>query len=271
MMSDDVEQGDQGSPMGSVQQSRPSQSAIQQPRASQASVQPFQPYGSQQSPPPGYSTRGSISAAAPKGPDEGTATSRYYVIVVGIIVVICLGVAAIVLPFTLDSYCDCPDVPNINSPTQPTPAPQPSTPSQPSSSAAPTAPTASPSVAPTTGRFTQFVENFAADISGSDVFEDPSSPQYRAAQFIANEASFDSEINNVEQLGDLYAVSVFYYSTGGDDWTECSQGNSTCEGQSWLSPEVGYCEWNWITCNEDNRVSDIIFSKHSLINRHQFR
>lgn len=250
------------------QQPRPSQAAMQQSaRPSTASVPQYQTYGSQQgAPPAGYSIRTSVAggaaAAAPKGVDDGTASTRYKVIVLGIIIVICLGVAAIVLPFTLDSYCDCPDVPNISSPTQPTPSP--AAPSPPSSEESPTADPSSQSNVPTTGRFTQFVDGFAADISGRDVFEDPTSPQYRAAEFIANEVSFDSEVTNVEQLGDLYAVTVFYYSTGGDDWTECSQGSTDCEGQSWLSPTVGYCEWFWITCNPDGRVSDIVFSKLSF-------
>jgi hypothetical protein len=105
------------------------------------------------------------------------------------------------------------------------------------------------------------VERYAAPISGEDVFEDFSSPQYRAASFIANDVTFYQQLD-MEQLDDLYALSVFYYSTGGDNWLECSQGSANCtQGESWLNPDIDQCSWSWVTCNDAGRVTDIIFSK----------
>jgi hypothetical protein len=172
-------------------------------------------------------------------------------------VVICLGVAAIVLPFTLDSYCNCPSVPNISGTAAPTASPQPTSSS--------TVPPGTPTATPTRGgnvsdRFVQFVDNYARGVSGDEPFDDPDSPQYRAALFIADEVTFADTLTGLGQVGDLYAVTVFYYSTNGGDWTECSQDATDCEGESWLNPEVIHCNWNWITCNDDTRVVDIIFS-----------
>mmetsp|Transcript_27345 Transcript_27345/g.48559 ORF Transcript_27345/g.48559 Transcript_27345/m.48559 type:complete len:523 (+) Transcript_27345:129-1697(+) len=183
------------------------------------------------------------SAPAPKGVDPQTATLRFCVIVCGILVIICLGVVAIVLPLVTDLYCDCES--STRDSAQPTPAPG--------------TPTLSPSFPPTSERFTQFVNGYAAEISGTEAFEDYSSPQFQAAEFIANEVSFD--VSDLDQLGDLYALSVFYYSTNGDDWKECSQGDTIClAGQSWMNPELNHCQWAWISCNDDGRVVNVIFT-----------
>jgi hypothetical protein len=228
------------------------------PRASQVSQAP--PMSSVKSSDP-YASRGApqYSSRAPDDTvDAQTASNRFAVIVLGILVVIALGVAAIVLPFTLDSYCNCPDVPNISGPSAPSATPDPT----PSPTVPPGTPTASPTrTGNVSDRFVQFVDNYARDISGDEPFDDPDSPQFRAAQFIADDANFAATISNVDQLGDLYAVTVFYYSTNGDDWTECSQGSTVCDGESWMNPDVTYCDWQWINCNDAGRVIDIIFSK----------
>lgn len=208
---------------------------------------------------------GSSSRGPPPTVDPQTASNRFAVTVIGIIVIICLLVAAIVLPLTLDSYCNCPDVPNISGPTSPLATPSPILAPTPSPTVSPGTPTTSPTIPTGTtevsDRFFQFVQNYASVISGEEVFEDPGSPQFRAAQFIADEAEFNSDLTSVAQLDDLYALTVFYYSTNGDDWTECSQGSDVCDEESWLNPQLSQCNWNWIDCNDEGRVVDIIFSK----------
>ncbi|KAG7345456.1 RHS repeat-associated core domain containing protein [Nitzschia inconspicua] len=197
------------------------------------------------------------SRPAPDTMDPQTASNRFAVIVLGISVVICLGVAAIVLPFTLDSYCNCPSVPNLSGSPSPTASPG----SSPSSTVPPGTPTATPTrLDDVSDQFVQFVNNYARRISGDEPFEDPSSPQFRAAQFIADESTFGSTISSLGQLDDLYAVTVLYYSTKGDGWTECSKEGTNCDGEPWLSPDVSNCEWNWITCNDDGRVVDVVFT-----------
>lgn len=227
------------------------------PQVSQAPamspVKSSEPYASRSA--PQYSSR------APDTVDPQTASNRFAVIVLGILVVIGLGVAAIVLPFTLDTYCNCPDIPNVLASPEPSESPN-STPS-------PTVPPGTPTESPTrlgdeSDRFKQFVDNFARGISGDEPFQDPDSPQYRAALFIADEVTFDDGLSSLGQVEDLYAVTVFYYSTNGDDWTECSQGSTDCQGESWLNPDLTNCDWNWISCNDEGRVVDIIFSRYSL-------
>ena len=194
----------------------------------------------------------SRSAAPPPTVDPRTASRRFAVIMVGILIIICLGIVAIVLPFFIDSNnCNC----NKSSESDGTPT----TPSAPVVSPT-SAPATTPTVEQTTERFNQFVDNYARDISGDGPFEDPNSPQYRAAKFIADDSDFAEDISDLNQLNDLYAVTVFYYATNGDNWRTCSQGSSSCGGESWLNAQVGHCDWNFLTCDNAGRVIGIIFS-----------
>lgn len=186
------------------------------------------------------------SRAALDTVDPQTAANRFAVVVVGILIIIALGVAAIVLPFILDSYCNCPSVPNISGSSPPATSP----------TVSPGTPTINPDVS---DQFLQLVNNYARAISGDEPFEDPQSPQYRAAQFIADNANFVNQLSKESELDDLYALTVFYYSTNGDDWTECSQDGTVCDGTSWLDPDAVQCQWNWIECNQDGRVVNVIF------------
>jgi len=209
-------------------------------RSTQQNVSPEQPMavaGSRSAPP---------LASQPK---DGVERMRHWVLVLGVLILICLAVAAVVVPLYV--------------------APQykiAATPPQPSETTAPRlseAPSVSPieSSQPTTEDFGTFVKSFAKEISGSIVFEDPSSPQYKAVEFIANDANYTLTITDDATLKDFYAIAVFYYSTGGDYWFKCSQGSDECPGGvSWMTDDVNYCKWNWITCNDAGRVEDIIFS-----------
>jgi len=191
-----------------------------------------------------------------EGVDEANARMRHWVIIFGLFILICVGAGAIVVPLYVKPQYKTvkhththtptisPEVAPIMAPTQFTTANAPFT------------------LAPTyTLAYVTFVEEFAKKKSDPAVFEDPTSPQYKAADFIANVVEYKSIITDDAMLGDLYALSVFYFSTGGDSWYECSQGSDNCpDGVSWMSSTVPYCDWKWIACNEGSRIVDIIFS-----------
>jgi hypothetical protein len=194
-----------------------------------------------------YNGRSQSRASPPPTVDPRTASRRFAVIMCGILIIICLGIVAIVLPFFLGDDCNCPRSSEAGGP------------------AASSAPEATPAPTPVreevTQRFRQFVDNYATDISGGEPFEDPGSPQYRAAQFIADDYDFTQEITDLSQLNDLYALAVFYYSTQGDSWRQCSQESTNCGGESWMDPQVGHCNWNYVTCDDAGRVTGIVFGK----------
>mmetsp|Transcript_13718 Transcript_13718/g.32028 ORF Transcript_13718/g.32028 Transcript_13718/m.32028 type:complete len:551 (+) Transcript_13718:36-1688(+) len=197
------------------------------------------------------SRAGPASQPQERTDDSGARTRRWLIIFV-LFIAICGIVAAIVVPLYVVKPSATPQsTPPTSSPVVP---PNVNPTEAPTTKDVGTPP-------PTTMRFGTFVKNFASTISRSAVFEDPTSPQYKAVNFITNDAKFTSSLLDEATLGDFYAVSAFYYSTGGDFWFECSQGSENCpSGVSWMNPDVSYCEWAWITCNEAGRVIDIVFS-----------
>jgi len=202
------------------------------------------------------SSRSAYVSQPKDGTDSGTSSMRHWVIVFGILILICLAVAAIIVPLYVKPQYTTTDPGDPNFKTD-APAPTPATPTL--SPSAETVP--GQSLQPTTEDFATFVKDFALQVSGSAVLEDSTSPQYKAVEFIANDANYTSTITDDAMIGDFYAVAVFYYSTGGEYWLECSQDSDKCpDGVSWMTDNVTYCDWNWITCNEAGRVKDIIFS-----------
>jgi hypothetical protein len=68
---------------------------------------------------------------------------------------------------------------------------------------------------PTTLDFETFVQNFASKVSGSLVFEDHTSPQYKAADFVANGATYTSTIADDAVIGDfLCSLNILLF----DGW-----------------------------------------------------
>ena len=126
---------------------------------------------------------------------------------------------------------------------------------------------------PTTSMFQAFVQNFSSKLSSEpSVWKDPTSAHYKAANFIANVATNAADIVDRGVMEDFYALAVFYYATGGDDWKECSQSNSHSQesandcpgGVSWMTPSVPHCDWNWVSCNDVGRVIGIMFSTYCV-------
>jgi hypothetical protein len=177
-----------------------------------------------------------------------------------------------------------PSVPTAPSdPTAPTEPPAPSVPTAPSDPTAPTttppsgpvpteepAPsptteptgTSAPTGSPTSQRFGQLVSQFLVPISGEDVFLDSSSPQFRAAEYIADIDPYTSQITSVEELEDRYASITFYYATDGDNWNECYFNDTSCTSGQWLVDSV--CSWFAVGCSDDGRITTFNFGTFYL-------
>lgn len=191
------------------------------------------------------------------GVDPKVAQGRHRCLVLGIIIVALLAIAAIVLPFVIDTCDDCKNPVPLDTPT-PGPVLQPSGPTRPPSERPP----AGGTWAPTTLRLGHFIEEFLESLSGAEVFRDKNSPQYMAAVFLAEEDKVGPTLDTIEELEDRYALTVFYYAMDGNNWFSCYKNHNACsEGSSWLNPDVSHCEWNAISCNDDGRVVDLYYSK----------
>lgn len=121
-------------------------------------------------------------------------------------------------------------------------------------------PTSSPNdpttLSPTSLRLGNFISVFLVPLSGEAVFEDQNSPQFQAAQYMADEDPFSSELTDETLLAERYAVTTLYFATGGDSWRQCNLGDITCEGP-WLTGSV--CSWQYVICSQDGRVIGINF------------
>jgi hypothetical protein len=200
--------------------------------------------------------------------DPKVSQSRHRCIVLGLLFIAACAIAAIVVPLVIDDDCDCPSIPNIRVTNPPTAAPIGPT-SSPFPTSAPSLETMSPAPtsSATSARLGQLIDQFLIPVSGEEVFQDQDSPQYRAAEFLADVDTVGDELANSEQVGDRYALSTFYYSMDGDDsWFTCYQADKNCTtGDVWLDPEVNHCEWSAIRCNDAGRVVDVFFGEFYII------
>jgi hypothetical protein len=118
------------------------------------------------------------------------------------------------------------------------------------------APSASPSAAPTSTRFAEFLK-FANQFSSAESLTDPSSPQFLAADWVVNLDEFQADLE-VDALTQRYLLAVFYFSTGGDEWEECSRSKTCNVGFSWLDGTKSECLWHGVRCNTDKQVEKIL-------------
>lgn len=180
------------------------------------------------------------------------------------------------LPSTSPTLSKSPTLPPTPNPTRsptvpptpaPTRAPVVATPAPVSPTNAPVSPTIAPitptsrpvapsTLAPTTLRLGNLIEVFLIPLSGEEVFTNQSSPQFQAAQFIADVDEYATELADETRLAERYALTVFYYATGGENWNQCSRGDTSCAGP-WLTGDV--CSWQYVACNELSRVTSVNF------------
>lgn len=128
------------------------------------------------------------------------------------------------------------------------------------------APTGAPSASPTGALFADLLnaleplypdkESFEAAFSSYDT------PQYRAADWAANDAPLGLAANDPRMIS-RYALATFYFATNGDDWESCGVQSTSCDaGREWLTAE-NECDWLAIVCEDpaggDYTVREIFF------------
>lgn len=128
------------------------------------------------------------------------------------------------------------------------------------------APTILYSSSPSTSRLNDML-SYAATISDPATLEDESSPQFRAATWVADEdlvrAKEGGSVKDDVQLLQRYVLAVFYFSTGGDNWEECSRVLTCNVGFSWLEGTQNECLWHGVRCNTDKRVTKILIGNQA--------
>lgn len=130
------------------------------------------------------------------------------------------------------------------------------------------APSMTPSVAPTSIRLDTIIEGLIP-VSGEEAFMNRSSPQYLAADWVAD---LDPLMLSIEdpKLVQRYILAVFYFSMNGDEWESCGRNDRVCAGNTdattWLS-DSDECTWLANRCKDNANVDQIFFSKYAVIAR----
>eukprot|EP00547_Thalassionema_nitzschioides_P003621 CAMPEP_0194212994 /NCGR_PEP_ID=MMETSP0156-20130528/13252_1 /TAXON_ID=33649 /ORGANISM="Thalassionema nitzschioides, Strain L26-B" /LENGTH=780 /DNA_ID=CAMNT_0038940921 /DNA_START=136 /DNA_END=2478 /DNA_ORIENTATION=- len=73
--------------------------------------------------------------------------------------------------------------------------------------------------------------------------------QFSAAEWIADEDTLSPSLNSTQFL-QRYILAVFYFSTRGDQWTDCHRRDRNClTGFSWLTDKPE-CQWDGVRCDD---------------------
>ena len=118
----------------------------------------------------------------------------------------------------------------------PTAAPEPGAPT--AEPIVPAGPTAAPTSSPTVSAF-DILLSYLASISpdGGAALEDPSSPQYQAAEWLFTNPGLSGYTET--EINQRYALATIYLATDGDNWRL---------NNDWLDPELSECQWIGIGC-----------------------
>lgn len=136
---------------------------------------------------------------------------------------------------------------------------------------------AAPSTSPTLSECLITPEERRAGILGildqvadSSLIRDVSTPQGRATEWIISQDArrlCPDEIKIVQR----WVLAVMYFSTGGDSWIQCFDGDLECgdflpfvNDEAFLSSSIE-CEWAGISCNTDACVTEIEFEENNLV------
>ena len=148
-----------------------------------------------------------------------------------------------------------------------------STKSQKSSSSETSSPTASPTASPTIdakvvtpeGQCLQMseedringIQTIVSSMADDAMLQDTNSSHTKASQWLVNaDPSFVCPLFSAKVV-QRYALAVFYYSTGGDDWAFCSANESSpCPSdEARFLSFSSECDWFGVSCNEYDKVN----------------
>ncbi|CAB9505242.1 LRR receptor-like serine threonine-protein kinase [Seminavis robusta] len=113
---------------------------------------------------------------------------------------------------------------------------------------------------PAAGASSPFVEYLVnLPVTAPGVFDDPISPQSRAAYWVSYEDLYSASLPITDpKLLQRYALAAFYFATGGDNWGQCGRESTSCATTSWLS-DSDECTWYSLGCTQQHQIFEIRF------------
>jgi len=123
---------------------------------------------------------------------------------------------------------------------------------------------------PVEERRSQILAILSGDVSNVDSLVTPGNPQYDAVEWLIGQDDF-LICPDDDKLIQRYVMAVFYFSTEGGNWFECSQIGGCeicqiggCQGSiNYLRP-VHECEWFGSFCNADLCITEIVFELNNV-------
>ena len=129
------------------------------------------------------------------------------------------------------------------------------------------APSPMPTMTPTSGAFASLKETIKVlyddDDSFFKAFNNPESPQNRAARWLADEDAFEITPASDRRMINRYALATIYFALNGDDWFKCGRDSTSCGDAEWLS-NSNECTWMDVACTdapEESTITELFFGK----------
>jgi hypothetical protein len=107
-------------------------------------------------------------------------------------------------------------------------------------------------------------------VANSTLIRNRATPQGLATDWIINE-DVSGRCPDHPKLIQRWALAVMYFSTGGDDWTECFADDVACTtslaflGDDAFLSESNECEWAGISCDLEGCVTEIEYEENNLV------
>ena len=115
-------------------------------------------------------------------------------------------------------------------------------------------PTTDPTAPPTSVHFVEMLA-FAQNKSSTSSLSDPSSPQYKAVEWLARDKFENGSDWDDDELLQRYVLRVLYHSTGGENW-----GGAQNDAETTWFQSLSVCDWGStiVHCNSNGTQLDFI-------------
>lgn len=115
---------------------------------------------------------------------------------------------------------------------------------------------------PEADRRNQILGTLRNDVSTNVALNTAGTPQKLAVDWLLDEDTMQVCPGD-KKIVQRYVMALFYFSTAGSSWLECSKNGLCSEGKNFLDG-ASECEWGGLACNNDNCITQIVFESNNV-------